>query len=104
MEKIIRPDLLSKQIHRGNGAFSFPNETSPEEFVSKKVCAIALYIPTVHYFTRKIHAHIRERMISCSFFPVRKKSCHGYDNGYGDIPLISLVRNRPKSFRGIFPI
>ena len=39
-----------------------------------EICAIPLRIPTVHCFTRKIHAHIREQKISCAYFfqPVRK--------------------------------
>ena len=38
-----------------------PYETSPDEFVSRPVRAIALCIPTVHHFRRKMHAHLRER-------------------------------------------
>ena len=74
--KIIRPEhiyYLSQQIHCSNGAFSFPNETSPGEFVSRPIRAIALCIPTVHHLSRKMYAYIREENISCSFFqPVRK--------------------------------
>ena len=70
---IIRPEVLSQQIHCSNEAISFPNETSPEEFVSRTAHAIALWIPTVLQFTRNMHAHIREQMISCSFFSDRKK-------------------------------
>ena len=49
-------------------------QASPDEFVSRPVRAIALCIPTVHHFGRKMHAHLRERKISCSFFflPGRK--------------------------------
>ena len=65
---IIRPEVLSQQSHCNSGAYSFPNETSPEEFVLRTVRAIALRIPTVHHFTPNMHVHIRERMISCSFF------------------------------------
>ena len=39
-KQIIRPDLFSQQIHCSNGAFSFPNETSPEEFVSRTIRAL----------------------------------------------------------------
>ena len=68
-----RTYYLSQQIHCSNGAFSFPNETSPGEFVSRPIRAIALCIPTVHHLSRKMHAYIREEKISCSFFqPVRK--------------------------------
>ena len=43
------------------------------KFVSRTIRAIELCIPTVHRFTRKIHAYIREQKISCFFFqPVRK--------------------------------
>ena len=43
-------------------------QASPDEFVSRPVRTIALCIPTVHNFRRKMHAHLRERKISCSFF------------------------------------
>ena len=36
-------------------------QASPDEFVSRPVRAIALCIPTVHHFRRKMHAHLRER-------------------------------------------
>ena len=48
--------------------FSFPHETSPEEFVSRPIRAIALCVPTVHHFIRNMQAQIRERKISCPFF------------------------------------
>ena len=65
---------FSQQIHCSNGAFSFSNETSPDEFLSRPICAIALCIHTVHRFTQKVHARILEQNISCFFFlqPVRK--------------------------------
>ena len=54
--------------------------------------------PTVHRFTRKIHAHVREQKISCLFFfEVSKKNCHRHVNGFGDISFISLVCNRAKN-------
>ena len=65
--------VLSQQSHCNSGAYSFPNETSPEEFVLRTVRAIVLRIPTVHHFTPNMHVHIRERMISCSFFFFCKK-------------------------------
>ena len=43
-------------------------QASPDEFVSRPVRAIALCIPAVHHFRRKMHAHLHERKISCSFF------------------------------------
>ena len=52
-KQIIRPDLLSQQIHCSNGAFSFPNETSPEEFVSRTIRAIALCVCTSTYANRR---------------------------------------------------
>ena len=55
-------------IYCSNGTFSFRNETSPNEFVSRPIRAIALCIPTVHHFTRKMHTHIRELKISCAYF------------------------------------
>ena len=53
----VRPDFFSRQIYCSNGPFSFPHETSPYEFVSKTIRAIALCITTVHRFTRKMHGH-----------------------------------------------
>ena len=97
---IIRPDFLSQQIHCNNGPFSFPNETSLEEFVSRAVRAIELCIPTVHHFTR----NIRERNISCSFISASKKNCHRHVNGFRDLPFIPLVCNRARSLRKIFSI
>ena len=73
VKEIIRPEVLSQQNHCTSGAYSFPNETSPEEFVLRTVRAIALRIPTVHHFTPNMHVHIRERMISCFFFFFCKK-------------------------------
>ena len=69
-----RTHYLSQRIHCSNGALSFSNETSPDEFLSRPICAITLCIHTVHRFTQKIHARIREQEISCAFFfqPVRK--------------------------------
>ena len=68
VKKKIRPDFWTQQIHCSNRTFSFPCETSHEEFVSRPLRVIALCIPTVYHFTRKMHAHLRERKISCSFF------------------------------------
>ena len=70
----VRPDFFSRQIYCSNGPFSFPHETSLYEFVSRTIRAIALCIPTVHHFTRKIHAHTREQKISCSFFSASKRT------------------------------
>ena len=53
----VRPDFFSRQIYCSNGPFSFPHETSLYEFVSRTIRAIALCIPTVHRFTRKMHGH-----------------------------------------------
>ena len=92
--------VLSQQSHCNSGAYSFPNETSPEEFVLRTVRAIALRIPTVHHFTPNMHVHIRERMISCSFFfffARKKKDCYRHVNGFGDISFISPVCHRAKS-------
>ena len=61
---------MSQQIHCSNAAFSFPNKTSPKEFV------IALSIPTVHHFTRNMHAHMSKQKFYYSFFPTRKRNCH----------------------------
>ena len=98
VKEIIRPEVLSQQIHCNSGAYSFPNETSSEEFVLRTVRAIALRIPTVHHFTRNMHVHIRERMISCSFFSLQeKKDCYRHVNGFGDISFISPVCHRAKS-------
>ena len=55
----VRPDFFSRQIYCSNGPFSFPHETSPYEFVSRTIRAIALCIPTVHHFTRKMHGHLK---------------------------------------------
>ena len=44
----------------------FPNETSPNEFVSRPIRAIALCIPTVHHVTQKMHVHIREQKYICN--------------------------------------
>ena len=40
-KQIIRPEVLSQQIHCNNGTHSLPNETSPDEFVSRTVYASA---------------------------------------------------------------
>ena len=66
--KKIRPDFSSQQIHSSNGAISFSHETSPEEFGFEATSCHCIMHPTVHHFTRNMHAHIRERKISCSFF------------------------------------
>ena len=44
----------------------FPNETSPNEFDSRPIRAIALCIPTVHHVTQKMHVHIREQNYICN--------------------------------------
>ena len=98
VKEIIRPEVLSQQSHCNSGAYSFPNETSPEEFVLRTVRAIALRIPTVHHCTPNMHVHIRERMISCFFFFLQeKKNRYRHVNGFGDISFISPVCHRAKS-------
>ena len=76
-------------------------QASPDEFVSRPVRAIALCIPSVHHFRRKMHAHIREQKI-CSFFSASKKNFHRHVIGFGDIPFISIVCNRAKSSKRLF--
>ena len=66
--KKIRPDFSSQQIHSSNGAISFSHETSPEEFGFEATSCHCIMHPTVHHFTRNMHARIRKRKISCSFF------------------------------------
>ena len=44
----------------------FPNETSPNEFVSRPIRAIALCIPTVHHVAQKMHVHVREQNYICN--------------------------------------
>ena len=44
----------------------FPNETSPNEFVSRPIRAIALCIPTAHHVTQKMHVHIRKQNYICN--------------------------------------
>ena len=56
-------------------------------------------ISTVYHSTRKMHAHLRERKISCSFFSPRKKIYDRHVNGLGDLPFISLVCNRARSLK-----
>ena len=75
-------------------------QASPDEFVSGPVRTIALCIPTVHHFRRKMHAHIREQKIS--FFSASKKNFHRHVIGFGDIPFISIVCNRAKSSKRLF--
>ena len=83
---------LSQQIHCNNGAFSFSNKTSPDEFVSRPICAIPLRIPTVlHEKSTPTYAD------RCLVLSANKKNCHHHVNGFGDISLISLVCNRAKS-------
>ena len=50
-------------------------QASPDEFVSRPVRAIALCIPTVHHFRRKMHAHLRERKIFLFFFFSPRNAC-----------------------------
>ena len=95
---------MSQQVHCSSGAISFPHETSPEEFVSRPLRAIASCVPTVHHFTRNMHAQIRERKISCSFFSARKKNWHHHVNGFGDLPFISLVCSQARNLKKIFSI
>ena len=71
-EKKIGPDFSSQQIYCSNGAISFHRETSPEEFGLEATSCHCNMHPTVHYFTRNIHAHIREWKISFFFLPGRK--------------------------------
>ena len=101
---IIRPDFLSQQIYCSNGAFSFLNETSPEELVSRPLPANALCIPTVHHFIRYMHVHICEQKISFFFFSARKKNCHRHVNRFGDVPFISLLCNRAKAWKRYFAL
>ena len=56
---------MSQQIHYSSGTLSFLNETSPNEFVSRPIRAIALCIPTVHHVTQKMYVHIREQNYIC---------------------------------------
>ena len=80
-------------------------QASPDEFVSRPVRAIALCIPTVHHFGRKMHAHIREQKIFLFFFfSPRKKNYDRHVNGLGDLPFISLVCNRARSLKKICSI
>ena len=65
--------------------------------------AIALRIPTVHHFTRNMHAQIRERKISCSFFSARKKNWHHHVNGFSDQPFISLACSQARNLKKYFP-
>ena len=74
-KKKIRPDFSSQQIHCSNGAISFPRETSPEEFGFEATSCHCIMHPTVHHFTRNLHAHIHNQKISCSLFSARKKKC-----------------------------
>ena len=89
--KKIGPDFSSQQIYCSNGAISFPRETSPEEFGLEATSCHCNMHPTVHYFTRNIHAHIREWKISFFFFLPGTKNCHRHVNGFGDLPFISLL-------------
>ena len=95
---------MSQQVHCSIGAISFPHETSPEQFVSRPLRATALCVPTVHHFTRNMHAQIRERKIYRSFFSTRKKNCHHHVNGFGDLPFISLVCSHARNLKKIFSI
>ena len=63
-----RTCYFSQQIHCNTETFSFSNEASPDEFLSRPTCAIALCFHTVHRLTQNIHARIREQKISCVFF------------------------------------
>ena len=103
-KKKIGPDFSSQQIHCSNGAISFSYETSPEEFGFEATSCHCIMHPTVHHFTRNMHAHIRERKISCSFFFTRNKNCHRHVNRFGDLLFISLVCNRPRSLKKIFSL
>ena len=76
-------------------------QASPDEFVSRPFRDIALCIPSVHHFRRKMHAHIREQKI-CSFFSASKKNFHRHVIGFGDIPFISIVCNRAKSSKRFY--
>ena len=94
VKQIIIPDFLSQQIHCSNGAFSFLNETSHEEFVSRPVRCIILYdICTFTYANRRFHV---------LFSLAKKKTCHRHVNGFGDILFISLLCNRARSFKKYF--
>ena len=103
--KKIRPDFSNQQIHSRNGAISFSHKTSPEEFGFEATSCHCIMHPTVHHFTRNMHAHIRKRKISCSFFFfTRNKNCHRHVDRFGDVPFISLVCNRPRSLKKIFSL
>ena len=104
----LRKPFCRNQIKKKEGNLSLRNlnilnySICPDKFVSRLICAIALCIPTVLRFTRKVHAHIREQKISCFFFfffffSASKKNFHRHVNGFGDISFISLVCNRAKS-------
>ena len=68
VKKIIRSEhiIWANRFIVAMELFSFPNETSPNEFVSRPICAIALCITTVHHVTQKMHVHIRERKYVCN--------------------------------------
>ena len=60
---------LSQQIYCRNGAFSFSNKTSPDEFVSRQIRAIALCNATVHHLTQKNpHPHTKTEDFLFFFF------------------------------------
>ena len=67
---------LSQQIYCRNGAFSFSNKTSPDEFVSRQIRAIALCNATVHHLTQKNpHPHTKtEDFLFFFFFSANKKT------------------------------
>ena len=76
-------------------------QASPDEFVSRPVRAIALCIPTVHHFRRKMHAHLREQKIFFFFsffffFFASKKNFHRHVIEFGDIPFIYSLQSKEK--------
>ena len=103
-KKIIRPDFLSQQNHCSNRAFSFPNETSPKEFVSKpNSCHCIMHPYCASFFTRYTRPRTRtEDFLFFLFCRAEKLSTHL--NGFGDIPLIYLVCNRVESLKKVFSI
>ena len=82
-----------------------PYETSPDEFVSRPVRAIALCIPTsCIILDEKCTPTYVNRRYLVLFFSASKKNFHRHVIGFGDIPFISMVCNRAKSTKTLFSI